>query len=630
MTTTPTTTAPIEIPTYDTLFPYRSLYHRIDNLLLKLPQEEAFNELSYVILNTAELTSLDPTLSERSNADLRNKLSLCRSGGSGTILLKGKTTQIPVDVFDHVMQIASSLDIGELHAIALYAEAAPAANINGIDPCQASVELFYEERLLLLRSFLELIPNLVGQDDGSSMYIRNLLMDRTKPINLVQQMLAIISKFVPLYNASVVNQQQRSSFVMLRDLFYRQILQYTSSILFYSYHQIDSSLNSVENLILIIETLKGIGSTIETGNGACQFVVSKLILTCLNAFAPSDDSSNAPVMDLKRILSDIDGWSGEAECIRGVLISAYAIYLDTLSSTGLQLPHGLHVDELNKYLREAYEFCIFSYIRSKLIPSFLFDETEACPSSMDQTFFLGVIVDFVGNFTSMATTYNDLPQTLAQWKEDQDYNAQLSHTQEDYSDRDDVLEDIVELIIELCRRRHESALQFYTFEFTNDGKQELTLSSFVQDFCLKLLPIELGSTLLLALCHEDGACVVNTYLQSRESPTLNWDNFCSIVSQYSQKRYYSAYNATSLDIEAVSDVYQVKVVLSLIARCAAIKEIRKSLVASPNNMLQIVISFPVACLESLCAAANMIESDKALITVLEWIYGQVSVVYLHF
>ena len=625
--TTTTPTNPIEIPSYDKLFPFRSLYHRIENLLLRLPQQEAFDELSYVILKSAELTNLDPTLPERSNDELRAKLSSCRAGGNGTILLKGKNTQIPLDVFDHVMQIASNLDISELHAIALYAEAVPTATANGVDPCQATVEFFYEDRVLILKALLELIPYLGGKNDNSSMYIRSLLMDRTKPINLVQQMLTVISKFVPIYNASSSNKQQGSSFIVLRDSFYRQVMQYASSILFYLFYGIDASSNEFENLKLIIESLQQIASGLTGGNGACEFVVSKLVLTCLNAFAVGDDPSIASVMDMKQILCDVDAWSGEAECVRGLLISAYAVYLDSISSAGYRLPDGFHVDELNKYLREAYEFCIFSYIRSKVIPSLLFDESKCSPSSIDQTFFLGVIVGFVGDFTAMAVAYNDLPQTLTQWKEDQDYNAQLSHTQEDYSDRDDVLEDIVELIIELCQQRHESALRFYNVEMTTGSKQELSLSSFIQEFCLPHLPLELGSTLRLALSHEDGICAVNSYLQSKESKPLNWDNLFSIVSQYSQKRYYSAYTATSLDLETISDVYQVKLVLALIARCAANKEVRKSMLSAPNNILQIILSFPVMCLESLCAVANLIDSNKTLTRILEWIDRQVNEIF---
>ena len=639
---TAATNAPIEVPSYKESFPCSYLNSRLVNLVHRIPQEEAIGEVSYLLLEWKEFQNLDPdNPNSKPNAELRSKLSACVSpNGSGSVVLQGQKTQIPPDVWNNVVQISTHLNIGELDAIALYVEAAGSYKMStgARDPCQVAVELFYEEKISLLKGLMCLLPALCDpQFEKATSGIRSLLMDPNQPISIVKQMHAIIAKHVPIYDSLASSRNEKTEFSKLRCVFVQQVLHQCSSIIFYLSYGFSSLCEN--DVAMLNGTLQSLRSLAQLPNSdeasSCEFVVSKLALSCVNCLfvemdSSSNGSTNRPVLDLRQILSDVEGWSGESESVRGVLISSYAIYLDSIVSQGgdrLKDGHlsiGLHIDELNKYLREGYEFCIFSYIRSRLLPSLV--KSNVCGISMlERKIYMGIVVDFVGQFTSMAAACGEPPQTLAEWKEDRDYNAQLNNIQQDYSDRDDVLEDIVELIIDLCSQEPECALRFFNAEQISTDKMGFTLSTFLYDICLPVVSTELSLTLLVALCFDDLTIVaVHNYLQSNTNPSLSWDKLLDEAFLYSQKRYYNSFENNLSKLNVNMEAYKAKVVLALVSRCAQNKSVRDFLLRSPKNVPNIVQAFPHVCLENLCAVANLIVDQKHAAMAIEWLDSMVS------
>ena len=622
----------IEVLSYEEIFPYRSLYERIDNLTNRLPHSDALGELSYIFLKSSEFVNLDPIYGSSShqkqpNNEVRTKLASCKIGGTGTVVLKGVNTQIPPDVFDSVMLLSTHLEMNEVHAIALYVEAASYSNAS--DACRKAVEIYYEERIQLLSALLNITPLLGDNNVNDMIALRRQLLDSQNQVKLVDQMLSIILKYAPLYTESSKHSQSNEiSFFTLKDNFYKNVLMFTSSILFYLYLDSANSMDDqdIENIKSIITSLRTLATSI---NDSIKFVTAKLLLTCLNVFSIDYDSfpGSNPVLNYVSLLSDFNSWCGKTDCgyIYGALNSSYAIYLDAVSNAGQLHVVGLHVDELNRFIREAYELNIFSRIRTEILPSI---SSADGGGNEDHRIFIAVLVNFVNRFTTIANSYNDIPMTQAQWELEQEYDSQLNNIQGNTSAKEDVLEDIVLLIIELCKQRHECASGFFCKHLNSEGKVELVLSEFLQGHCLLVLSSELACSLLVALAYEEGIIPLHSFLKSSESQEVNWGKLFEIISKYNQQKYYSSFNSNSTAISAKTDAFLVKLILALIARCAINNDVRTWLLNSSIDVLQLVFSAPINCVEKYFAMANLMQNDKSVVRVLEWIDSEVSYIHL--
>jgi len=607
------------------------------------------------------------------------------SNNAGYILLRSQKTQYPAHVYESMVQLSTHLNIHELHATALYAEASNIVAQGGeqssgssLDVHEVAVDLFYKERILCFKSCLDLLP-LLGADNTNnnsslaalqSRIIELFIGGQSSAVPVVNGMLQVIDKYLKLYNESTMvsasattNNQlssntNKSAFAKVREEFYKQVLQSGTSILFLLYYNVPPSAQFMNSVVKQLRTISSstqqqqqqqVQLSLDGNNGnnngdddcksMTEFIIAKLLVVCLTALDSATSTTLQQmlpyVLDLKPLLDDIKSWSEHAEPVLGTLNAAYGLYLEAVSSDDDD--ECTIRDEIGRILHEGYVLTIFKYLRCDLLPNLLQQEDEDAIVFMEELY-IGILVIFVGRFTSTAVVYAELPQPFAQWLEDAEYNAQLTNQPVDYQNRDDVLEDVVSLIIELCRLKHPCALRF--LEAVEDAATAATLpfqlSAFLQTACLEKLPLDHSVMLLAALSYGDAIYSVHAYLKSGVSAECNWNNLLRSLEKHTQtSSYFSPYRSSAAPASGIltshhqdgsmvnnngSKAESAKVILALIARCAQNEEVKKWLFQHNANLMRIVMASPNLGVTNLCTLANLVGDGAGQVEmVFDWI-----------
>ena len=582
-----------------------------------------------------------------------------------------------------MVQLSTHLNIHELHATALYAEAASiiqqdnSSNDNSnLDVHEVAVDLFYKERILCWKVFMDLVPLLGafsssdGDDDettnttnnnNNSNQLQSSIIQLLTEQNVVQGILNVIDQYLNLYNDSTAalltasSNPKKSAFVKAREQFYRQVLQNGTSVLFLLYYNVAPSAQDMNAIVMLLRAISSepavtgqsqqpLGSEDGDDNRMTEFIIAKLLLVCLTALDSATTTTIAQqqqqqhqvttLLNLRPLLDDIKSWSEHAEPVLGTLNAAYGLYLEAVSSDDDNIR-----DEIGRILHEGYVLTIFKYMRCDLLPNLLQQEEESAILFMEELY-IGILVIFVGRFTSTAVVYAELPQPFSQWLEDAEYNAQLTNQPVDYQNRDDVLEDVVSLIIELCRLKHPCALRFLEAveDVTAASTLPFQLSAFLQTACLEKLPLEHSVMLLAALSYGDAIPSVHAYLKSNVSAECNWNNLLRTLEKHTQmSTYFSPYRSSAALSPGIlsgrphqdrsvissnngSNEESAKVIVALVSRCAQNEDVKKWLSQNNANLTRVVMASPNLDITNLCTLASLVGDGAGQVEMIfDWI-----------